>query len=143
MMVRRGLLLVALSLSLAACATSGPSPAPQSLLRSDLGPDWLRWPPNDGCDGAEMAATLPPGVKIDRYGRDTGSYFAVPGTPYEARSLPYNPALQPYAVYVVVKPLPVQQCKIAAWFGEPGGGEQFKAAEPAVQLISEGVIARQ
>ena len=137
----RGLLLAVLGLAMSGCATPAARPAAEPLLRSDLGLEWLRWPPNDGCDGAETAVTLPPGTRIDRYGRDTGSYFAVLGTPYAARSLPYNPARQPYTVYEVVKPLTVQACKIAPWFGEPGGGGQFKAAEPAAQLKAEGVIA--
>jgi hypothetical protein len=138
----RRLLVVALSgWALAGCAQ--PPAPPPSILRADLGPDWLRWPPNDGCDGAETAATLPPGTKVDRYGRDTGKFFATPGTSYEARALPYNPAGQAYTVFVVLKPLPVEECKIAAWFGEPGGGMQFKTDESAAQLIADGTLARQ
>jgi len=101
---------------------------------------WLSWPPNDGCDGKEITATLQPGRRIDRYGSENGSFFATPATPYAARSLPYDPAKLPYTVYVVQKPLAVEECRTAAWFDEPGGGTQFKAAEPAAQLKSEGVI---
>ena len=130
---------------LAACA---PTPPPAtSPIRANLAAVWrdaggqLRWPPNDGCADAEKPATLPPGARIDRYGSDHGQFFAVPGTPYQARALPYDPAKLPYTVYVVRQPLPVQECTIAPWFGEPGGGEQFKTAEPAAQLTTEGVIA--
>ena len=121
----------------------------QSPLRADLGQQWrtadgqLRWPPNDGCADAPVKETLPPGTTIDRYGSDFGRFFAVPGTSFEARALPYDPGALPYKVYVVRQPLPVEECKIAAWFDEPGGGEQFKAAEPAAQLVNEGVIAPQ
>ena len=120
----------------------------QSPIRADLGPPWLvdgkiQWPPNDGCADAEKPATLPAGMKIDRYGSENGSYFATPGTPYAQRALPYDPAKLPYAIYIVKKPLAVLECRIAAWFGEPGGGEQFKASEPAAQLKAEGVIENQ
>lgn len=122
--------------------------AAQSPLRADLGPPWLvdgklSWPPNDGCDGAAHAESLQPGARIDRYGSENGSYFATPGTAYEARALPYDPTKLPYTVYVVKKQFTVQECKIAAWFGEPGGGEQFKANESAAQLRSEGMIDTQ
>lgn len=136
-----------LTVAAVALAVAGPAWA-QSTLRADLGAPWivdgkLQWPPNDGCAGDEVAETLPPGTKLDRYGSEGGSYFAVPGTPYEKRALPYDPTKLPYTVYVVEKPLAVLECMIAPWFGEPGGGEQFKAAEPAAQLKAEGVIAPQ
>lgn len=121
----------------------------QSPINPTLSAEWrdpngqLRWPPNDGCAGTEAAQTLPPGTAIDRYGSENGSYFASPGTPYPARALPDDPAKLPYAVYVVRKPLTVEECTIAPWFGEPGGGVQFKAAEPAAQLKAEGIIAPQ
>ncbi len=135
----------AVAILLTSCAPPAPAPAP-SPIRADLPAEWrdasgrLRWPPNDGCASPERPATLPPGAKIDRYGSDGGSYFAVPGTPYAARALPYDPGKLPYTIYIVRQPLPVQECQIAPWFGEPGGGEQFKAAEPAKRLQAEGVI---
>jgi hypothetical protein len=84
---------------------------------------------------------LQPGTRIDRYGSDQGYFFAVPGTPYEARALPYQQPTLVYTVYVVRKDLPVLECTIAPWFDEPGGGKQFKASKKAAQLKAEGVIA--
>ena len=136
-------------LAVAAVAAVVAAPAwAQSTLRADLGPPYyvngqLSWPPNDGCADAEVTEVLPPGMKIDRYGSENGSYFAVPGTPYEARALPYDPTKLPYTVYEVEKPLKVLECTIAPWFGESGGGKQFKAAEPAAQLKAEGVLKPQ
>lgn len=113
----------------------------QSLLNPTLNvTNWLRWPPNDGCAGAEIAETLQPGMRIDRYGSENGRFFATPNTPYAARALPYDPAKLPHTVYVIQKPLTVEECTAAPWFDEPGGGIQFKAAEPAAQLKAEGVI---
>jgi Tuberculosis necrotizing toxin len=126
------------------CAPTAATPATgESLLRPTLSTKWLMWPPNDGCAGAEVADTLQPGTKIDRYGSEGGSFFAVPGTAYDQRALPYQQAGLAYTVYVVRQPLPVQECTIAPWFDEPGGGKQFKAAEPAYKLKAEGVIAPQ
>jgi Tuberculosis necrotizing toxin len=126
-----------LSFMAVACAPA------QSSLNPALSAEWLRWPPNDGCAGVESTETLQPGTIIDRYGSENGSYFASPGTPYAARALSYDPAKSPYNAYVVRKPLEVEECTTAPWFGEPGGGIQFKAAEPALRLKSEGIIASQ
>lgn len=84
--------------------------------------------------------TLQPGTAIDRYGDDRGRFFAQPGTPFSARSLPYDESRTRYRVYVVAKPLAVEACRIQGWFGAPGGGTQFKSTRPAEQLLTDGVI---
>jgi hypothetical protein len=48
-----------------------------------------------------------------------------------------------YTVYVVLQPIEAETCEIAPWFDAPGGGIQFKTAEPAAQLKAEGAIAPQ
>jgi len=84
---------------------------------------------------------IPAGTTIDRYGgEEHGRFFAPLGTPYEARSLPYDRRTEPYFIYEVQKPLPVKACKTAAWFDEPGGGIQYETQEPAAQLKAEGMI---
>ena len=129
---------------LAGCAQDVQKPA-QPALRADLTAPWVQngqinWPPNDGCDGTEKSETLPQGTLVDRYGSDYGTFFAQPGTPYEARALPYDTSTLPYHIYIVAQPLTVLECRIAPWFGEPGGGEQYKAPENALQLKAEGVL---
>ncbi len=130
---RGGLAALAIALVVAGCS--------QSVLRPTLTAKWLEWPPNEGCAGPEQHETLAPGTGIDRYGSENGSYFSSPGTSYAARSLPYNAARIGYTVYVVLKPLQVDACRIAPWFDEPGGGMQFKTSETAAQLRAEQVIA--
>ncbi|MBK1661895.1 TNT domain-containing protein [Paracraurococcus ruber] len=141
---RLGRLLLAglLAIGLAAGAVA------QSNLNPDLGPDWklpngeLRWPPNDGCADPALRVTLPPGTEIDRFGSEFGRFFATPGVSWEARALPYVQSAMPYAVYVVRTPLEAERCTIAAWFGAPGGGTQFKTADNVQALLASGVLSR-
>jgi Tuberculosis necrotizing toxin len=85
---------------------------------------------------------LPAGMEIDRYGNPTGSYFAPTRTPIDARSLACDPvALHiPHYCYVVQQPLSFEACKIAAWFGQPGGGMQYFSNRNAAGLASAGRI---
>ena len=142
MALRHGYWLCLLGLAAASPAWAEPP------VRAGLGAPWyvdgkLHWPPDDGCADTPAAETLPPGTRIDQYGSDASSLFSVPGTTADARALPYDPAKLPYAVYIVRKPLDVQECTVAAWFGQAGGGEQFRAAASAAQLKTEGAIAPQ
>nr|GAT53633.1 predicted protein [Mycena chlorophos] len=83
---------------------------------------------------------LAPGMLLDRFGRDSGSYLAPFGTPFAQRALPpasLNPpfAQKPqvattkkkfeYHVYRVQKSFEVEAGPIAAWFGQPGQGTQY------------------
>ncbi len=98
---------------------------------------WI-YPPSDGYattpDGQpiEWVQTLFPGQHIDRYGSVYGSYLAPAGTSYARRALPpasldSTPAAGcNYHDYLVLRPLPVDAGPIAAWFAQPGGGEQYQ-----------------
>src|SRR3954463_10724693 len=107
----------------------------QSSLNPDLDPKWigedknLVWPPNDGCAAPPVRITLAPGTELDRYGSEFGRFFANPGVSWDARALPYDRTKMPYATYVVQKPLVVETCAIAPWFGAPGLGVQYKTAD--------------
>ncbi len=83
---------------------------------------------------------MPVGALLDRYGHDTGRYLAKEGTPYEKRALPKNTDKSNYHVYKILKPLPVLSGKATAWFGEPGGGIQYKTEYSIKWLIDNNYI---
>jgi hypothetical protein len=92
---------------------------------------------------AEQAATttgryeapfqLDPGLLVDNFGQESGSYLYADGTPFQQRSLPpsalntTDPAF-PYGYhrYEVARPFTVRAGPVAPWFGQPGGGLQLK-----------------
>ncbi len=55
------------------------------------------------------------------------------------RSLPADAINKPYHTYVVQKPLKVLPGKIAPWFGQPGGGIQYKLSKPIAKLLIKGI----
>jgi len=118
-------------------------------LRWNLVPKWIQWndskaliswPPNDGCAGATVNETLPPGTLIDRFGSEGGTFFSPRGESFASRAVPYVCKQMDYRVYRVEKPLRVQACKAAPWFGEPGGARQVQSADPAYKLVASGTI---
>lgn len=88
------------------------------------------YPPNGGFVGTPKIVTLKAGTKlVDRYGRDSGSFVSPVNTPLEARALPKMDAakLKEYHVYEIIKDVENVQAGITApWFGEVGGGTQYK-----------------
>jgi len=106
-------------------------------------PPGTQWPPDNGCvKGTEIETMLPAGMEIDRYGLPSGSYFAPTRTPIPARAMACDPtALHlPHTCYVIGKPLTFEGCETAAWFGEPGGGTQYRAPQSATDLQQAGLI---
>ncbi len=106
---------------------------------------WI-YPPNEGVDGAARAIEIANGSKIDRYGGridarsgefvDTGRYTSPAGTDYSARALPPGTEKGFYKTYEVLKPIPSEAGKATPWFGETGGGLQFKTDMNIEQLIN-------
>jgi hypothetical protein len=133
--------------ALLALGLAGPALA-QSNLNPDLGKEWfdagdqLRWPPNDGCAAPSVRITLAPGNEIDRYGSDFGRFFATPAVSWDARALPYDKTKMVYSVFVVQKPLEVEACAIAPWFGAPGLGVQFKTLDNVQTMLGAGVLSK-
>jgi Tuberculosis necrotizing toxin len=76
---------------------------------------------------------LDPGLIVDHFGQESGSYLYADGTPFAQRSLPPS-ALNttdlafPYGYhrYEVVRPFTVRAGRTAPAFGQPGGGLQLK-----------------
>ncbi len=100
----------------------------------------ISWPPNDGCAAAPVAETLPAGAMIDRFGSEGGTFFSPRGESFKSRAVPYVCDQMDYRVYKVLKPLPVQACTAAPWFGEPGGAKQVQSADPAYKLVAAQII---
>ncbi|MEU3356428.1 TNT domain-containing protein [Streptomyces sp. NPDC037389] len=105
-------------------------------------PTW-KYPPDDGFakHGGKLdknKTQLKNGQKLDRFGHEGGSFLAPAGAPYSQRALPPD-SLQTiddkypcnYHVYTVAKPFTVWQGGIAAWFEQPGGGQQIQL-DPAL-----------
>ena len=92
------------------------------------------YPPNDGAVGTPKTITLKAGTIIDRYGWPNGSYASPKGVSYENRALSRT-TTQAYYVYQVVKDIEnVQAAEVASWFGQPGGGIQYKLPKKISEL---------
>ncbi|HET6306673.1 MAG TPA: TNT domain-containing protein [Rhodopila sp.] len=131
-----------------AAAAAPPSGFPANL-RWDLVPKWIQWanakaavdwPPHDGCASAPVTRSLAPGALIDRFGSEGGTFFSPKGESFAARAVPYVCRQMDYRVYRVLKPLSVQSCNAAPWFGEPGGAPQVQTADPAYKLVADGSL---
>lgn len=94
------------------------------------------YPPNDGAIGFPRTITLKAGsIIVDRYGGATGQYLSPRETPYEQRSLPRGSKKRGYHVYQIVKNIDnVHAAEISAWFGQPGGGIQYKLPKRIIEL---------
>jgi RHS repeat-associated protein len=98
------------------------------------------YPANDDFEGVPEKTTLKPGDRFDRFGSPKGSFASPTGTPLAERSLPSSVTGTPVK-YRVIKPIEnVQSGKIAPWFGQPGGGIQYKLPKSIEQLKAEKYI---
>ena len=110
-------------------ATIRANVAESAAARSSSGFDQYvarEWPPNMGALGEEVPVVLQPGTIVDRFGSPRGSFLSPEGTSYGSRALKPGTLNQPYTVYAVETPIPVQQATIRPWFGEQGMGTQFR-----------------
>lgn len=82
--------------------------------------------------GTRKIVDLPAGTKIDRYGSEWGGWLSPEGTPLTERALPLDTlATKEYKQYVTSgNPLPagwkIESSEVASWFGEKGGGIQYR-----------------
>lgn len=101
----------------------------------------LIYPKRDGFRGKIKSKTLKRNTYIDRYGYSGGSFAAPIDTPYEERALPPGTKeSRPYKVYKVLRAVKAETGKIAAAFGEEGGGIQYKFGKPISELIDNGFL---
>jgi hypothetical protein len=102
------------------------------------------WPPGElfpegGCADGEPIV-LAEGTLIDRFGTPEGRVFSADGTPFARRSLPPDHLAAGYHRYRVTVDLPVWRTLSAPWFGQPGGGERYRAVYPTADLIALGYL---
>jgi hypothetical protein len=102
------------------------------------------WPPGElfpegGCADGEPIV-LPEGTVLDRFGTSEGRVFSADGTPFARRSLPPDHLAAGYHRYEVTADLPVWRTLSAPWFGQPGGGERYRAVYPAADLMALGYL---
>lgn len=100
------------------------------------------YPLNDGFVGEPEKITLKAGeMLVDRYGPVYGGYVSPENVSFEARALPRTTKIEEYSVFVIKKDIKdVLSGVAAAWFGEPGGGTQYKLPLGTKQLLKEGYL---
>ncbi len=98
------------------------------------------YPLDDGFAGPRVNQDLPVGTRVDRFGGTGGRYLSPEWTPFAQRALPPSNLTEPYSVYRVAKPLPVESGGIAPAFDQPGGGVQYKTGPRIQQLIDDGYL---
>ena len=100
------------------------------------------YPLNDGFVGEPEKITLKVGeMLVDRYGPVYGGYVSPKNVSFEARALPRTTKIEEYSVFVIKKDIKdVLSGGAAAWFGEPGGGTQYKLPLGTKQLLKEGYL---
>ena len=97
---------------------------------------------------------LPYGLVLSRFGYAGGSYLAPDGAFFAQLALPPSSSVAPYFEYVVADPTKIpsgyriEQSQVAPWFGQPGGGIQYRITgpdgkdAPVQALVSAGFLTR-
>lgn len=90
----------------------------------------------------DSMVTLSPGVRIDRFGRPTGGFVALEGTPFGERALPVSSYDSEYHVYEVMKPIEgVRAGPAEPWFDQPGRGIQFQLPRSVAAHLKDGELS--
>ncbi|MCP2258630.1 Protein of unknown function (DUF4237) [Streptoalloteichus tenebrarius] len=102
------------------------------------------WPPSEmfpeGCLEPAEPWVLDEGTVLDRFGDPEGRVLAEAGTPFRFRCLPPEHLRRGYRRYRVLRSLPVWRATTAPWFGQPGGGDRYRATYPVVELVALGYL---
>ncbi|WP_030543028.1 TNT domain-containing protein [Streptomyces albus] len=93
--------------------------------------------------GIELRA----GQKVDLFGSGFGNFLAPAGTPFAERAIPPSNlnTIDPrypfgYHLYEVAEPFTVEAGPARAWFGQPGGGLQYKTGLSVPDLVAAGKL---
>jgi hypothetical protein len=102
------------------------------------------WPPGErypegGC-APGVPVLLGKGTMLDRFGTPYGRVFAPHGTAFAARALPPSHLDAGYHCYRVVREVPMWHTRSAPWFGQPGGGNRYRALYSAAELVALGYL---
>ena len=95
------------------------------------------YPPNDGALGTPEPVVLKAGTILTRYGRVKGSYFGNEEDTFAQRSLPRTTDVSQYHKYRLKKDMLAEKAIIAPWFGQPGGGVQYKISKEVFAEFDE------
>lgn len=99
------------------------------------------YPLNNGAVGEEEQVVLPKGLIISRYGADTGKFASPQVTSMKERSLPKETRnAGKLHMYEVASDVVCFTSVIAAWFGQKGGGIQYRFEDRILDLIEDGVL---
>ena len=90
--------------------------------------------------GKIQKITLEAGTLVQCVGNLDGYFIAPAYTPTQMLSLPYDKIGQPITILHVQQSVEVFAGRVAPWFGQIGGGTQYKLEIRLAQLISDGVI---
>jgi len=98
-------------------------------------------PPNGGALYGWSDTVLTPGSTISRFGLESGKYVSLPGVPPQMRSLPPNAQQFTESTFEVLKYIPFTKQSITApWYGQIGGGLQYKLPFSISDMIRWGYI---
>jgi len=100
------------------------------------------WPPNNGALGKVTKEKLQPGIMIDRYGHEGGTFVSPAGTPFEMRALPPTTNQTSLNTYKVLKPIDAETATVAPAFNQIGLGTQHKLSESVGSLVKSGHLER-
>ncbi|TCJ16391.1 DUF4237 domain-containing protein, partial [Flaviaesturariibacter flavus] len=98
------------------------------------------WPSREGFATEPTTVTLKPGDRFNRYGSEAGTFASPAGTPLNQRAMAPGSTAKPLTEYEVLKPFDAKAGKTAPWFGEPGGGTQYKFDRSVSELKKAGII---
>ena len=98
--------------------------------------------PNGFSTSADREAMwLEPGLRLDRFGGEGGSFLSPEGEAWSSRALPPYTLNSPYHVYEVAHSFPAWVGDSAPWFDRPGGGSQVYTGEVTIEdLLRHGYI---
>ncbi len=101
----------------------------------------IPWPENEGFVNSKVGMAKP-GQMIDRFGPETGNFFAPKGTQYSGRGIPEG--YTQYNSFEVLKPFPWEEgvTKGVPEFNSKGGGYQYKTYKSVKELVAEGYLKR-
>lgn len=101
------------------------------------------FPANDGFATISQVS-LQPGQYLQRIGGEGGFYASPYYTDPFSLSLPYDKLNQMnnISIYEVMNPITVNAGPAVPYFGQYGGGMQYRFGETIAKLIAEGILRR-